>query len=349
MPWRISLPEGLEIRFNQDARIVGEHTYFHRRCLALRKWVLGVVQQEQPAFVLMAGHADFTRLLLIGALRRRRIPVVHLSDANVFGLRRGGAVKAALRAIYHGAVLGRFDGYMTMGTCGRAYYDLLGDRSRPTFISPYEPDYAAIEARDHESEAALASRLGLPPGRRRFLYSGRLVGWKRVDLLVRAFVAVADRLPEWDLVVAGGGPDMDALRNLVPGHLGSRVAFTGFLQMDDVRRCCHLSDVLVHPSNWEPWALVINEAAAAGMAIVATHVTGAAVELVRHGKNGFLVRPDNLEDLERALVLVADPERLASMKAASRDLLLDWRRSADPVQGVVDAARHFARQHAGGA
>lgn len=343
MPWRIALPDGLDVRFNDRDRIVGELTYFHRRCRPLRDWVLSIVEAEAPAFVLMAGHGDFTRFLLLRSLRRRGVPAVHLSDANIFGMARGGVIKGALRAAYHSMVLRRFDGYMTMGTCGRAYYGLLGGQDKPMFLSPYEPDYAAIQGGNPPADRALAERLGLDPARRRFLYSGRLVGWKRVDLLVDAFVRTADRLAGWDLVIAGGGPDTDMLKARVPERLRHRVMFTGFLQMEDVRSCCRTCHVLVHPSNWEPWALVINEAVAAGMAVVATHVTGAAVELVRHRVNGMLVRPDSRDDLEQALVHVSDEETMRAMRRASPSVLADWRRSADPVQGVIDAAEHFAR------
>jgi glycosyltransferase involved in cell wall biosynthesis len=346
MPWQISLPTGLDVRFNEPCRIVGENTYFHRKCFGLSKWVLSIVDAESPTFVLMAGHSDFTRLLIARGLRRMRVPVIHMSDANVFGLGRGGRLKGALRCAYHSLALRCFDGYMTMGTCGRAYYGLLGGRARPVFLSPYEPDYSLIESCDEMAVRSLAARLRLDPGRRRFLYSGRLVGWKRVDLLIKAFVKAADLLPRWDLLVVGGGPDLDSLKAAVPDRLRSRVMFTGFLQMDDVRACYKACHVLVHPSNWEPWALVINEAVAAGMAVIATDVTGAAVELVRHRINGYLVRPDSEEELLRAIVAAADEETMQGMRTASRSVLADWRRTADPLRGVVDAAAHFGRERA---
>jgi glycosyltransferase involved in cell wall biosynthesis len=342
MPWEISLPGDIDVRFNEPARIRGELTYFHRHCFALRDWVLTVVDREAPTLVLMAGHSDFTRMLLVGPLRRRSVPILHMSDANVFGLARGGMIKGALRCAYHALILRRFDGYVTMGTCGRAYYGLLGGGGRPTFLSPYEPDYASIERPDAEADSRIARLMPLNPDRRRFLYSGRLVGWKRVDLLVKAFVEVADRLPNWDLVVAGGGPDMAALQSMVPEAMRGRVVFTGFLQMGEVRSCYRACHVLVHPSNWEPWALVINEAVAAGMAIVATHVTGAAVELVRHRVNGLLVRPDSQLDLSDALLQLGDEATMQQMRRTSGAVLAEWRNAADPVQGIVRAAKYFA-------
>jgi glycosyltransferase involved in cell wall biosynthesis len=129
----------------------------------------------------------------------------------------------------------------------------------------------------------------------------------------------------------------------VPERLRGRVTFTGFLQMQDVRCCYHLSQVLVHPSEFEPWALVINEAAAAGMAIIATYVTGAAVELVRDNVNGYLISPGSQRELEDALLAFSDAATLERFRSASMRRLEEWRLAADPIDGLRKAVGHFSR------
>jgi glycosyltransferase involved in cell wall biosynthesis len=111
--------------------------------------------------------------------------------------------------------------------------------------------------------------------------------------------------------------------------------------MEDVRTCYHVSDVLVHPSQFEAWALVINEAVACGLPVIATSVTGAAVELVRHRVNGMLVPPGDVAALSRAMLHVAEPGRAADMGRASLRVLSDWRAAADPVQGLREAIDYF--------
>src|SRR4029079_1075716 len=97
------------------------------------------------------------------------------------------------------------------------------------------------------------------------------------------------------------------------------------------------SDVLVLPSQYEPWALVINEAAAAGMAIVSSGVVGASAELVRDGVNGRLFPPDDLEALTECLLDVTGPDRITGMQAASPIILEEWRRLGDPIDGLRKA------------
>jgi glycosyltransferase involved in cell wall biosynthesis len=343
MPWEVPLPQGVEVVHDERNRVPND-AVIHRRFLgAYRSWC-SVIERERPLFVLTSGHQDVSRWMLVPYLRRRVITYVLWSDSNVYGLNRGRPLKDALRRLYLRQILRGFDAFMPMGTCGRAYFRTLGPRGRPMFLRPYEPDYRLIQSRDGRAEQALAERHGLAPGRKRFLYSGRLIPVKRVDVLIRAFCAVADAMPEWDLLIAGGGPQEQALRSMVPERIRARITFTGFLQMQDVRCCYHLSHVLVHPSEFEPWALVINEAAAAGMAIVATDVTGAAVELVRDNVNGFLVSPGSQPELEAALAAFADQGLLERFRSASPGRLAEWRAAADPVDGLRKAVAHFARQ-----
>jgi glycosyltransferase involved in cell wall biosynthesis len=97
------------------------------------------------------------------------------------------------------------------------------------------------------------------------------------------------------------------------------------------------SDVLVLPSDYEPWALVINEAAAAGMAIVSSNVVGAAAELVRENVNGKLFAPGDLHGLINSLLEITDAGVTDRMKATSAQVLTDWRQRGDPVDGLRQA------------
>jgi glycosyltransferase involved in cell wall biosynthesis len=98
--------------------------------------------------------------------------------------------------------------------------------------------------------------------------------------------------------------------------------------------------VLILPSDYEPWALVINEAAASGLAIVSSSVVGASYELVRDGVNGFVFPPGDLAAATAALRSATDPERVETLKAGSQIVLEDWRRDGDPVHGLRAALRH---------
>jgi glycosyltransferase involved in cell wall biosynthesis len=136
----------------------------------------------------------------------------------------------------------------------------------------------------------------------------------------------------------GEGDLRDSLRGRVGPELAARVTWTGFL--DDqaaISALYRLSDVLVLPSDHEPWALVINEAAAAGLAIVSSNVVGAAAELVRDGVNGRIFPAGDLKGVTDCLMDVTVAAKADAMKAASATVLADWRRRGDPVAGLRQA------------
>lgn len=347
-PWAVERDPSLDIDYPEALRIPKLDQFHHPQWRALARHVVGLVEERDPAFVLMAGHNDLARIAMCRALRRQCVPIVHCCDANIFSRRGTLSARRALSNAYAKFILGRMDAFMPMGTAGRAYYAYFGGTEKPTFLFPYEPDYRLLAARDEAQVRAFRDSFSLEEGRRRFLYSGRLIDVKRVDVLVRAFVRLAERLPNWDLAIAGRGPGEEALKAMVPTSLTSRVHFLGFMQFDRLRAAYHACDALVHPSEYEPWGLIINEALASGMPVIATNVTGAAIDLVRDRVNGLLVRPGCVDELARAMLLMADDEVRRGLAARTRSVLADWRASADPVEGFRRAVDHFSAAGAAG-
>jgi len=181
-------------------------------------------------------------------------------------------------------------------------------------------------------------KYGLPQERRRLMYSGRFLKIKRPQTAVEAFVKVAAQIPNWDLLLVGDGEMRPAMERLIPSELKHRVIWTGHMSDPaDVATLYRACDVLILPSWYEAWALVVNEATAAGLAVVCSDVVGASAELVKDGINGRLFPPDNLPALCQCILDVARDDRIGQMKAASPIILEEWRERADPIEGLRSA------------
>jgi len=286
------------------------------------------------------GYNDAARLRIVRWCKRNGVPVFVFGDSNIRGDLVSGIKGFAKRQVVS-RVIRNCSGVMPCGTLGQAFFEKYGARPDQVYFFPYEPDYDLVAQIDAAAIAAVQQRLGLDPARRRVVFSGRLVPIKRVDLLIDAFIAVASDRPEWDLLIIGDGPERAALEARVPAALKFRVTWAGFI--DDAKKVATLyrgSDVLVLPSDFEPWAVVINEAAAAGLAIVASDVVGAAAELVRDGVNGHVFPAGDAAALRGALLNVTSADRIEAMKAASSAVLADWRRRGDPIAGLRRALEH---------
>jgi glycosyltransferase involved in cell wall biosynthesis len=341
-----SMPWEMQIGAHVNPVFFPQYHLTQNRPISMRSWPLyrvirKFVEEKNVDLIILLGYNDLTRMLMIGWARRRGIRILLAGDSNVFAEGRLTALIRQAKRPYVRWVLRRLDGLMPMGTCGRAFFRLYMDHNLPEFLFPYEPDYDGLSHVDPEKMAAFCKKFNLAPDRKRLIYCGRLIDVKCVDVLIRAFARVASSRPQWDLVIAGDGPLRGYLESLVPPALKNRVKWLGFLQFDQIVFSYHTCDVLVHPSQFEPWGLVINEAVCCQLPVIATSVVGAAVELVRHQHNGLIVTPRSVDAMTDAIWQITIGDRHLEMRRYSAEMLDNWRSGADPVDGVVQALQHF--------
>jgi len=120
---------------------------------------------------------------------------------------------------------------------------------------------------------------------------GRIVYEKGIETLIRSVPAVLASMPDTVFVIAGRGPELEAMRALVASlHLEHRVKMPGFVSEEDRNRLFRVADCAVFPSLYEPFGIVALEAMAARVPVVASEVGGLR-EVVTHGETGITVYP----------------------------------------------------------
>ncbi len=126
---------------------------------------------------------------------------------------------------------------------------------------------------------------------------GRLVPWKGFDTLISGVPTFKKTFPDLKLLIVGSGPDLTRLEALAL-ELGVEddVIFTGALERDILIRYLRVSDVFVLNTAYEGFSHLILEAMAVGVPVVTTKV-GGNVEVIDHGKNGYLVKLNDMEGI----------------------------------------------------
>jgi glycosyltransferase involved in cell wall biosynthesis len=138
-------------------------------------------------------------------------------------------------------------------------------------------------------------------------FVGRLVPQKAPDILLRAFALVAQSNPQAVLVMIGSGPLADEMEKLA-AQLGVQTRIR-WLGERDAREYLAGFDLFALASRKEGLPYVILEAMAAGLPIVATSTSGVEC-LIHHGRNGFVVPPDNVAALARPMIELLDDSNL---------------------------------------
>jgi glycosyltransferase involved in cell wall biosynthesis len=339
--WEVSIPESIHATYwsaKDDSPLAS--TFSH----PLREWRKGgrlirYLSENQIRTVITFGYRYLSYLRTIRHCDRAGLPLFVHSDGNIYGDRNMSPAKRRLKKQIYDWWLRRASGVLSMGELGDQFFMAYGAEKRSLYRVPYTPDYDSFSKVDADRLARFHRKYGLDRERRYLVYSGRLVRHKRVDLLIDAFARIADQRPLWDLLIIGDGVLRDALQDRVPPVLKSRIKWSGFLDRDEPAVAYHASDVLVLPSDLEPWGVVIQEAMAAGLVIVASHVVGAAHEMVQDKLSGRIFPAGNLEQLTHAILDVTDPAKIDTYRVESRKAFERWRQSSKPVYEIRRALR----------
>ena len=169
----------------------------------------------------------------------------------------------------------------------------------------------------------------------KFVYVGRLVDWKAIDLLLEAFQPVATKTGAMLELIGDGALRQELIDQSASLGLADHMLFSGWLSQPDCARKLQQSDVFVLPSLLECGGAVVLEAMAMGLPVVATN-WGGPVDYV-NASCGILVNPTSqatfVADLTAAMLqLAASPELRSQMGQAGQQRIVDhfdWERKVD--------------------
>ncbi|PWB69471.1 MAG: hypothetical protein C3F07_19735 [Anaerolineales bacterium] len=188
---------------------------------------------------------------------------------------------------------------------------------------------------------AVRTQLNLPESVPIILHVGRLDADKSVDKVIRA-VAPVVRESEAHLLVVGDGRQKNRLIQFCK-ILGieKKVHFAGFIQPADLPGVYRMANMFVTASEIETQGIVLLEAAASGLPIVAFDTT-CIHEIVRNRVNGFLIGPGNIQAFSNAIIaLLNDPQTAARMGAKGcklaqeHDIRNTWEMHENLYQEVI--------------
>ena len=294
--------------------------------------VRAAIQRLRPDLVVAHTPVPFPAEMAYRAARRERVPFVATYHAG--RLRGSTRVRDALA---------RLDA---------ATYErrMLTGATRLVAVGPFVRDHALTRHRDrvHIVPPGVDTRFFHPGGHapsRDILFVGplsRSYRWKGIDTLWDAFPRVRQEVPDARLVLVGVG---DRAGNfLAQAHpLGDAVELRGRLDDAGLRSAYQASAVTVLPSltDAESFGMVLAEANACGRPVVGSRV-GGIPDFVRHGDNGLLAAPGDVEELaERIVTILRDPDEATRMGMRGRERVVrehDWDLLARRTLGVYEEA-----------
>jgi teichuronic acid biosynthesis glycosyltransferase TuaC len=207
--------------------------------------------------------------------------------------------------------------------------------------------FSAQPATDPATSATAPSSEIPNPARQGILIVGNLIPSKGHELVLRAIHRIADSFPQLQCRIIGEGPDGQRLEALaIELGIRQRVVLSGRQSRaavaDAMRRC----SIFVLPSSNEGLGCVYLEAMACGKPVIACRGQGIE-EIIEHRKNGWLIFPDNLDELQQAIsTLLRSPEQAESIGLAAHQTILSGLTLAQQAQRLATLYRLGASNRA---
>ena len=322
--------------FLRGIRLPGAERVLHHD-YPLTPGVVSALNDARPDVVVVSGWSTFAAQAAIAWSRLRHVPYVLVVESHDEGPRAGW--RRAVKGTVVPPVVTNASGVLVTGTLARN--SMVGRGAAPervrVFANTVDVDaFTADAARLAPSRPELRAAVGAGPEDVMVLSVARLAPEKGLDVLVRAVAGADD--PHLLLVVAGDGGARSRLEQLAR-EVGVRLVLTGDVEWDRIVELYVAADVFALLSEREPWAVVVNEAAACGLPLVLSDRVGAAHDLLHDGENGRLVAAGDVAVAAAALrELAADPKLRRAQGARSRELARDWGYGPS-VEGFLEAVR----------
>ncbi len=249
------------------------------------QWLLKTVAKRNPHIVVLCGwvYKAYLRLVHSGALDQARIVLGMDSPWR-------GTLPQRLAKFRLGRLVKRLNLVVTVSGRSWEYARRIGVPESRIRTGYYGFDYELF------GEVARGRSMIAGEWPRQFLFVGRYVPQKNLPTLLKAYSAYRRCISEpWGLTCCGEGVD----GGLLKGAVG--VVDTGFTEPSNLPAVFSRHGALVLASQFEPWGVVIAEAAASGMPVVCSTACGAAESLVRPYYNGLVVGPRDVAGLARAM------------------------------------------------
>lgn len=276
--------------------------------------IITLINEHRKSVIVVGGYSTPTGMYSIGYMKMHRIPFILNCDGGI--IKEDGIFKRAIKRFFIGAA----HEWLSTGEKSDEYLIYYGANKerihRYSFSSVRACDIVQV---DTEEKEQIRRKLGITESKM-VLFVGSFIHRKGVDILLKACKEMSDVA-----VVLVGGSDLSTYESIISTGVKSKIYAVGFKNKEEVRQYYQAADVFVLPTREDIWGLVINEAMAQSLPVITTTKCVAGLELVRDGINGYLVEPEDEEQLRNRVNTILENIPLQKrMAEESRQMIANY-------------------------
>ena len=341
--WDVPLLEGYSWTHVPN-RGSGDESFFGLRNPGLRKLIR---EGNYDAVLCFVGYVRATFWIAYRAAKSSETAFLFGTDTNTLAPRDGRRWKSTVKKILWPRLFHLADQVIVPSSGARDLMLALGLSPERVTLTPYsvDNDWWMRQSASVDREAVRTS-WGALASTAVILFCAKLQPWKRPGDLLRAFAEA--NLSNALLVFAGEGPLRAELQSEAAAlGVAARVRFLGFLNQSQLPAAYTAADLMVLPSEYEPFAVVVNEAMCCGCPVAASDRVGAARDLVAPVRKEFIYRCGDVPALAALLKdALRDRALLRSLGQAAVAQMRTWspeRNIAATFEAIEIAVRRKGR------
>ncbi len=318
--WDIPLLEGYNYHFTQNnAKNPGSH---HSKGI-INPNLITEIKEFKAEAILVYGHSYHSHLRVMRYFKGK-IPIYFRGDSTL--LDEIDTLTKIIKTIYLRWVYSFVDYAFYVGIANKAYFKWHGIKENRLIFAPHAIDNERFAINRSVEAANIRSNLGIPEKGILVLYTGKFERKKNPEILLNTFIGL--RKDNVYLLFVGNG-ELEANLKETAKRSKKRhfIFFEDFKNQEILPAYYQACDLFCLPSKGpgETWGLAVNEAMAAGKAILISNKVGCAANLITEGANGYVFEVGNSKRMaENLRLLVFDKENLIRMGEASKNMIKNY-------------------------
>jgi glycosyltransferase involved in cell wall biosynthesis len=302
-------------RFAWDIPMLdGYKFFFSKKNYNYNSWFLkytGLSQQLkniEADFILIFGWNKLLYLQAFFYAIFNNVPILLRAENNLGS--NNSLLKNAIKKILFPKFFNFFYKIFYIGKLNKYFYMHYGVKKNKLLFSPYFVDNDFFKKKHAINNNVL-----------NVLYVGKFISRKRPFDILKTALILKD-YKHIQFFLAGDGPLLQECKNWVKKKRLNNTNFLGFKNQFEIKKIYNKSHILVNSSAYETWALVVNEAMAAGLPCIVTNMTGCSVDLVKNNQTGYVYKLGDLKSLSKLILkFYLNKKNLRKMSLGAKNLI----------------------------
>lgn len=297
--WDVDLLSGYEFAFLKNTSKIPSTNTFNG---IDNPDIISIINKYNPDKIVVYGWSYKSHLNLLKYYKNKK--TIYFRGDSTF-IDNQNVFKNTIRALFLNFFVYKYvDFAFYVGKNNRDYFLKCGLKEEQLLYFPYSVDPSFFIQKPVDNQD---SKINI-------LYVGKLQKKKNPLILINAIKLLEN--PNVHLTIVGDGE----LKDQVTKEISNQIEYLGFKNQTELIDIYRNSDILVMPSSGpnETWGLVLNEAAASGLVLIASDKVGGAIDMIRDGYNGYIFKSDDQADLiDKLKILLNDFKYIKKLKSNS--------------------------------